>query len=101
MCTCTVCYTPSSELSSQAIDTMSHPDVVNMIIQFITLPVLPYNVKSISGVCVCVCVVLCMYNVHIVIIHLVNTCTQCSAHTVWHWSGITTTQYELTTTQMS
>ena len=65
MCTCTVCYTPSSELSSQAIDTMSHPDVVNMIIQFITLPVLPYNVKSISGVCVCVCVVcVCTYSHH-------------------------------------
>ena len=78
MCTCTVCYTPSSELSSQAIDTMSHPDVVNMIIQFITLPVLPYNVKSISGVCMGVCVCVWFVYVHIVIIHLVNTCTWCS-----------------------
>ena len=26
---------------------------------------------------------------------------QCSAHTGWHWSGITTTQHELATSQMS
>ena len=31
-----------------------------------------------------------------------SSCThQCSAHTGRHWSGITSTQYELTTTQMN
>ena len=50
--------------------------------------------------CICTCMT-CICTIAFTHIDYIHKHTQCSAHTGWHWSGITTIQHELTTNEMN